>query len=128
VAAVTYLDTHVAVWLYAFGADWLSEAAVDELSRADDLRISPMARLELQYLYEIGRVTEPAPVVVDALHASLGLVLCDSAFGAVVREAERYTWTRDPFDRLIVAQAALHEAALITKDRTLHENYAGALW
>jgi PIN domain nuclease of toxin-antitoxin system len=87
-----------------------------------------MARLELQYLYEVGRVTEPASVVFDALHAALGLVLCDAGFGAVVRQAERYTWTRDPFDRLIVAQAALHEASLITKDRTLHANYPAAVW
>lgn len=123
-----YLDSHVAIWLYALGAESLSRAATDRIAGSEDIRISPMVRLELQYLYEIGRVTEPAAAVMDALHAALGLTLCSASFGAVVREAERHTWTRDPFDRLIVAQAALHEAPLVTKDETLHAHYAAAVW
>lgn len=123
-----YLDTHVAIWLYALGAESLSPSAAQELSDSDDIRLSPMARLELQYLYELGRVTEPAATVLDALHAGLGLTLCSAPFAAVVREAEAQTWTRDPFDRLIVAQAALHDAPLVTKDQTLHAHYAHAVW
>ena len=38
------------------------------------------------------------------------------------------SWTRDPFDRMIVAQAALREAPLLTKDRVLHEHYDRAVW
>jgi PIN domain nuclease of toxin-antitoxin system len=128
VAAVIYLDTHVAIWLYALGADSLSSAAAEVITAEDDIRVSPMARLELQYLYEIERVTEPAAAVLDALHAALGLTVCTAPFAAVVREAERHAWTRDPFDRLIVAQASLHEAPLVTKDETLHAQYAGAVW
>lgn len=127
-APVIYLDTHVAAWLYALGAASLSPAAADAIAASDDVRLSPMARLELQYLFEIGRVTEPAAVVLDALHAGLGLTLCPSPFAAVVREGEKHDWTRDPFDRLIVAQAALHDAALVTKDDTLHARYARAVW
>jgi PIN domain nuclease of toxin-antitoxin system len=41
---------------------------------------------------------------------------------------ERVQWTRDPFDRLIVAQALLHDAPLITKDEHIRRHYAGALW
>lgn len=123
-----YLDSHVAVWLHALGAGSLSEAGAALIESADDIRISPMARLELQYLFEIGRVTEPAAAVVDALHAALGLTVCGASFAAVVREAEQHTWTRDPFDRLIVAQAALHEAPLVTKDEMLHAHYAATVW
>ena len=127
-ASLIYLDTHVAVWLYALGRESLSSTAAEMIEEADDLRISPMARLELHYLYEIGRVTEPAAVVFDALHAALGLELCGASFGAVIREAERHSWTRDPFDRLIVAQASLHDAALVTKDDALRAKYGLAVW
>lgn len=34
----------------------------------------------------------------------------------------------DPFDRLIVSQASLQEAPLVTKDGDIHEHYRGALW
>jgi len=127
-APVIYLDTHVAVWLYSSGAQSLSPRAAELIEESDDLRISPMVRLELQYLYEIGRVGEPAATVMDALHMSLGLAVCRAPFAAVVGAAEGLGWTRDPFDRLIVAQAALHGATLLTKDDDLHEHYAGAVW
>jgi PIN domain nuclease of toxin-antitoxin system len=127
-AGVVYIDTHVAAWLYGLGRESLSEAAESAIDAADDLRCSPMVRLELQYLYEIGRTTEPALTAIDALQASIGLTVCDAPFAAVVREAEQYSWTRDPFDRLIVAQAALRAARLVTKDETLHRHYGGAVW
>lgn len=127
-ASLIYLDTHVVAWLYASGAESLSPAATERIEASQDLRISPMVRLELQYLHEIGRVTEPARTVVDELAATIGLQVCDAAFATVVHEAERQDWTRDPFGRLIVAQASLAEAPLVTKDRTLHAAYDDAIW
>lgn len=127
-ADLIYLDTHVVAWLYARGASALEAAGREELKQADEIRCSPMVRLELQYLYEVGRVAEPALPVMDALAAALGLRMCDAPFFAVVREAERQSWTRDPFDRLIVAQAALHGAPLLTKDETIRAAYERAVW
>ncbi len=49
-----------------------------------------------------------------------------AAFERVVETAERQAWMRDPFDRLIVAQASLAAAPLLTKDRTIREHYAKA--
>jgi PIN domain nuclease of toxin-antitoxin system len=128
VAPVIYLDTHVAAWLHAAGADLLSEEAARRIEQADEIRISPMVRLELQYLYEVGRVSQPATLVVDALQAGLGVRICDTPFPAVARAAESETWTRDPFDRMIVAQASLRDAPLLTKDRILHQHYDRAVW
>jgi PIN domain nuclease of toxin-antitoxin system len=127
-ARMIYLDTHVVAWLYGIGPSSLSEPAVEAIETAEQLRCSPMVRLELQYLLEIGRTTVPAVEVLDALNAATGLVLCDAPFPAVVREAEGYAWTRDPFDRLIVAHAAVFEAPLVTKDELLHRHYPRAVW
>lgn len=127
-ADLIYLDTHVVVWLYAQGAAALSPRAAYELEAAAELRCSPMVRLEVQYLFEVGRITEPALVVMDELAATLGLRICDTPFFAVVREAEQQNWTRDPFDRLIVAQSELNGAPLVTKDETIHAAYPRAVW
>ena len=127
-ASVIYLDTHVVAWLYAWGGEAVPASAVKLIECAHEVRISPMVRLELQYLYEIGRVGRPSGPVLDALGAALGLTVCRAAFSAVVREAEAHDWTRDPFDRLIVAQAALRDAPLLTKDATIHAHYAKAVW
>jgi PIN domain nuclease of toxin-antitoxin system len=123
-----YLDTHVVAWLYAGALELFPAAVTDRLEAEDELRISPVVRLELQYLFEIGRVSQPAVEVVDAVEAALGVQICHAPFPAVVREAEHHVWTRDPFDRLIAAQASLHDAALITKDETIHRNYREAVW
>lgn len=123
-----YLDTHVVAWLYAGGGGAIPESVALRLEASEDIRISPMVRMELQYLFEIGRVAERPLPVLDALGAALGLILCNAPFGAVVRQAEDECWTRDPFDRLIVAQARLVDAPLVTKDATIHEHYALATW
>ncbi|MBA1146033.1 PIN domain-containing protein [Ectothiorhodospiraceae bacterium WFHF3C12] len=127
-AALIYLDTHVVAWLYAQGASAVPPGVADRLERTGDIRVSPMVRLELQSLFEIGRVTSPPLPVLDALEAALGLSVCRASFAAVVRQAESRNWTRDPFDRLIVSQAALYDAPLITKDQTIHHNYSHAVW
>jgi PIN domain nuclease of toxin-antitoxin system len=127
-ARLIYLDTHVVAWLHGLGPSSLSERAAELIEAAEELRCSPMVRLELQYLLEVGRTTAPAVEVLDALNASLGLVLCDVPFPAVVRAAEAFTWTRDPFDRLIAAQASLFDAPLVTKDELLHRHYPHATW
>ena len=128
VEPLIHLDTHVVAWLYALGASSLSERAVEAIEAAAEVRCSPMVRLELQYLHEIGRVRDTPVVVFDSLAAALGLRMCDEPFFAVAREAERQSWTRDPFDRIIVAHAELAGAPLVTKDATIHAAYARALW
>lgn len=87
-----------------------------------------MVRLELAYLHEIGRVSVPPAPVLDELGAQLGLVQCQTPFAAVVLQAEAQTWTRDPFDRLIVAQAMVNNADLVTKDQAIRDHYPRALW
>ena len=128
--AVIYLDTHVVGWLYRLDpkSARLTLRAREAIESGADLRMSPMVRLELQYLFEIGRIAEPPLLVLDAIQGPLGLTICDAPFPAVVREAEKQEWTRDPFDRMIVAQAALHDAALITADERMHANYGRCIW
>lgn len=82
-ARLTYLDTHVVAWLYATGAEMLSLRAARAVAN-DDLHISPMVRLDLRYLHEIGRLREAPQPVIEELTAKLGLRICPAAFSAVV--------------------------------------------
>ena len=87
-----------------------------------------MVMLELQYLYEIGRTTEPGSVVVLDLSQRIGLCVSEESFPHVITLALQQTWTRDPFDRIIVGQAALQQRPLVTKDRAMRDHYPYALW
>ena len=121
------LDTHVVVWLYS---DMLSRLSlsVHDLLGAERIYISPMVTLELQYRYETGRTTETGVVVVQDLAQRTGLRIHEDPMPQVISQALEQTWTRDPFDRMIVGQAALRESVLITKDRAIHDYYPQAFW
>jgi PIN domain nuclease of toxin-antitoxin system len=122
-----YLDTHVVVWLYAGLLEKFSQS-VRVILNENEIRISPIVRLELQYLYEIERVKEPAQSIVADLADRIGIRVCDKDFSSVISQAILLKWTRDPFDRVIVAQAALNDNILISKDQSILEHYVHARW
>ena len=126
-ASLIYLDTHAVAWLYA-GQTERFPAKVREAVNANEVLISPAVLLELQYLVEIGRFTDPVQRVLEALGRDLGLRVCELPFLDVTRRALELGWTRDPFNRLIVSQASLREAPLVTKDREIHRHYSASLW
>jgi PIN domain nuclease of toxin-antitoxin system len=127
VEAVIHLDTHVVVWLYAGDLSRFPVVARRRIER-EELRISPIVALELEYLYEIGRVSEGASEVLPDLARRLGLAQAEGDFAAVVTAARGLTWTRDPFDRLIVGHAVTGGTSLLTKDRTIRQHYRHAIW
>ena len=124
---MTYLDTHVVVWLYSGEKAKLSEAAAARVQN-DDLFVSPAVILELEFLYEIRRANEPASKVIAQLAKDTGLRVCELTFAAVVEHAVSQKWVRDPFDRLIVAQALANDAPLVTKDDSIRRRYRRAVW
>ena len=122
-----YLDTHTVVWLYSGELHFFSEKAC-QLIEENELLISPLVLLELQYLFEIKRITVEPTVIFDSLAESVGLQKCRASFARVIAEAMRISWTRDPFDRIIPATAMIHQAPLLTKDETIRREYGLAVW
>ena len=122
-----YLDTHVVVWLYVGDLSVFSPAATCALE-TDSLMISPVVALELTYLHEIGRVKTPSSVILDYLADHINVTVCPLAFERVITAAINQTWTRDPFDRMIVGHAAIQKCGLVTKDRIIHAHYAESIW
>ena len=121
-----YIDTHIAVWLYAGQVEKLSEIAKEFLNE-NEIYISAVVRLELQYLNEIERITDGANEIVSDLSNRIGLKICDKSFNSIINYSMDLVWTRDPFDRIIVANAALNNDPLVTKDRKILDHYKKAL-
>ena len=122
-----YLDTHVACWLYAGLTDRITIAASDAIA-AHELLVSPMTLLEIQYLREIGRLRDSARRILETLKLEIGLQVCDLPFEQVADHALGVTWTRDPFDRIIVAQAEARGCPVVTKDKVIREHYPKVIW
>jgi PIN domain nuclease of toxin-antitoxin system len=122
-----YLDTHIVVWLVRGEKDRLGEAARQAIEESD-LVVSPAVVLELELLHEIGRLRASALSIVTAMATDIGLRVCDLPFRTVVEYALKEKWGRDPFDRLIVANAKAAEAPLVTKDAKIRRHYSRVIW
>lgn len=124
---MTYLDTHIVVHLAAGDAAWLSPAARQAIE-AEQLLISPAVVLELQLLHEIGLLKLTASRLAALLEHDLGVRICQQPFHRVAAAALGESWTRDPFDRLIVANAKSAHAPLVTKDTAIRRHYPASVW
>jgi PIN domain nuclease of toxin-antitoxin system len=125
--AVIHVDTHVVAWLYEGRIDLLPETAA-RLIEESEVVISPMVELELEYLHEIGRARVGSRSVIDELYARIGLRASRASFASIIEHARGITWTRDPFDRIIVATAMADDAVLLTRDETILAHWARARW
>ncbi|MEO7196593.1 MAG: PIN domain-containing protein [Pseudonocardiaceae bacterium] len=122
-----HLDTHVVAWLFEGPTNHLPAVVRRRLDN-EPLVISPIVELELAYLHEIGRTSQPPGVVLKELGAAVGLTVSDAPFGAAVAAAIGLAWTRDPFDRLIAAQALTEKETLLTKDERIRKHRELAVW
>jgi PIN domain nuclease of toxin-antitoxin system len=123
-----YLDTNVVVWLAQGTLQRISRRARSALEQGT-LLMSPMVLIELQYLYEFNRVKLPARDVRLKVEHEIGVRVCDLPFLSVASAALDEKWTRDPFDRMIVAQAKANGVApLVSADEEIKKNYPRTVW
>lgn len=124
---MVYLDTHLVLWLYAGALDLISKEALQVIDE-EDLYISPIIELELQYLKEIKKIKRSPSEIIDVLHREINLKICAKDFHSIIRESLGIHWTRDPFDRILVAHAALNDNKLLTKDKEIRAYYKQTVW
>jgi PIN domain nuclease of toxin-antitoxin system len=126
--ATVYLDTNVVVWLAQGRLERISRRAKSALEQGT-LLMSPMVLIELEYLYELNRIKLPARDVQLKVEHEIGVRVCDLPFPSVASTALDEKWARDPFDRMIVAQAKTNGLApLISADEEIKKNYPRTAW
>jgi PIN domain nuclease of toxin-antitoxin system len=106
---VILLDTHAVIWL-----DRNHPRTRALATSATRLAVSPATLLELQLLEEIGRVRLRGGL--RAVIESHGWDIDEPPPAKWFEYSAEESWTRDPFDRLIVAHARLRGFRLATGD------------
>jgi len=114
------LDTHVILWALA-DADRLSEPLREAIKdRHNDVLVSAASAWEIATKHRLGKLPQAEVIVraypehVQRLGASELPVTSRHAL-----EAGTMSWThRDPFDRVLAAQASIEHLTLATVDRT----------
>lgn len=115
------LDTHVWLWMQA-DPDRLSDSVLQLLRDPDTERLLSVASVwEIVIKHAIGRLAlpdAPEPYVQARLRTSATVPL-SASLAHVLHVAELPPHHRDPFDRLLVAQARVEGMSLVTADTTL---------
>lgn len=120
-------ETHIVVNLFVGDKERFPTRALAALDHSR-LVYSPIVELEIQYLYEVGRIAVGADTILSYLTDRIALAPDDTPYLVVVRAAASLRWTRDPFDRLIVTGAIASKQPLLTRDRLIRDNYSEAYW
>lgn len=107
------LDTHAVIWI-----DQRPRRARPVMVAHEQLCLSPATLMELQMLVDIGRLAT-GPGFLDRVLADDRWNVDDPPAVQWFMNAAELTWTRDPFDRLIVAHARMRGWRLATADRAL---------
>lgn len=112
-ARMILLDTNALIWL-----EQGHRRARVLTGKARRLYVSPASLLELQFLFEAGRINLRGGSLSAVVSQDRWLV-DDPPAAAWFDAALGLSWTHDPFDRLLVAHAQLRGWRLATSDVAL---------
>lgn len=119
------LDTHVFLW-WRGEPSRLSHEARTRIAGADIVFVSAASAWEAGIKVALGRLTLP-----DTLEAGVsasGFEKLLITFAHAERAAALPPHHRDPFDRMLVAQAQAEVLTLVTRDRLLEPYGGDILW
>ena len=114
------LETHFLIWLVLESKRLANSPWLD---RYRTRGVSPVSFLEIQFLAEVGRLSVSNPEFTSTVMKDGRFIIDDISLETLVGHALRFDWTRDPFDRLLVAHSLARRVALCTTDRAIRSRH-----
>ncbi|AMJ60674.1 type II toxin-antitoxin system VapC family toxin [Bosea sp. PAMC 26642] len=118
------LDSHVMLWWTGLYPGFISQRLHDAMAKADSVAISAATIWELEIKRNAGKLALPADAWVRV--TGLGIACLQITQEDAVAAGGLPPIHRDPFDRMIVAQAIRRDLVLVTGDAILAD-YSVAL-
>jgi PIN domain nuclease of toxin-antitoxin system len=116
---ILLLDTHVVLW-WLEDPSLVSEAARDAISDpVNDVLVSAVSSWEIAIKAGVGKLDAP-PNFEEAV-AQCGLKMISITCQHALQTQSLPLLHRDPFDRLLVAQAIVEGATLVTRDAMIRQ-------
>ena len=107
------LDTHVALWALA-GDKALSEEFIDRLRHDPDIFLSPVTVWEIAIKQTAGKLGGPANL--PEIVRDMGFRELPITHAHAMAAGRLPMHHRDPFDRMLIAQATVEGLTLATRD------------
>jgi PIN domain nuclease of toxin-antitoxin system len=120
------LDTHAALWWLSDDERFSDAAARHLTDPSNQVLLSAAVVWEVAIKRSLGKLDTPGdlgPTLLDAGAHPLAVTLDHAA------AVERLPWHhRDPFDRILVAQASVEGAAIVSRDEALRPYGVVLIW
>jgi PIN domain nuclease of toxin-antitoxin system len=117
------LDTHTLVW---WDGGQLPQPVSRRIESAEVVFVSAVVAWEIAIKSTLGRIVVKAPV--EAVLDDYGFL----ELPVTIRHADKVRtlppYHRDPFDRLLVAQALVEDLVIVSADRLLRKYNAPLVW
>jgi PIN domain nuclease of toxin-antitoxin system len=110
------LDTHV-VLQELEGSRPVSPVAQEAIEQATELWFSVVSFAEIGVKAGIGKLTVPRDLREHVLRSGVRILPLEADHGLAVQDLPMHH--RDPFDRLLIAQARAEQLTLVTADRRI---------
>jgi PIN domain nuclease of toxin-antitoxin system len=117
------LDTSVVLWSVAEDYKLNSRAMELLSSKASELYLSPATAWEIAIKYALGTLplhTAAKNFIPEAVRG-MGLHTLDITLDHAIEAGQLPRHHRDPFDRMLIAQARLEKMTLLTADRVFQK-------
>jgi len=120
------LDTHAALW-WLSGDERFGRSAADRLTdETNQVLLSAVVVWEVAIKRSLGKLEAPQDLAATLLSAGAQSLPVTLEHAAAVEELPWHH--RDPFDRLLVAQASSEGATLVTHDDALRPYGVAVVW
>ncbi len=124
------LDTHALLWAL-FEPERLPDRVQQALLNIEStLVVSVVSIWEIGIKYRLGKLTSVAPLLAD-VEGALRQMKAVALPITIAHACQATSWTsshRDPFDRMLAAQAAVEKLTLVTLDAKLQAFPISTFW
>ena len=124
------LDTHTFIW-WDSEPQRLSQQVLKMCQDPDNVLLASVASLwEMQIKLQLGKLklNKPLTELVSGQQAINYIEILDVKLEHVLALAKLPSHHKDPFDRLLIAQADIEEAILVSKDQIFTEYEVKVVW
>lgn len=108
------LDTHTFLWWLSSPSQLTQVAASAIADRSNEVWVSVISLWEIAIKRAIGKLQAPINLQTDV--ARVGFQLLPLTVDHIVATEQLPLYHRDPFDRVLIAQAQIEAAVLVTRD------------
>ena len=124
------LDTHAVIWWDSDPSKLSPQARAACEDRANVVLLSVASAWEMQIKLQLGKLDPRLPLeeVIAAQQQTNDIQVLPVALGHVLALQHLPAYHKDPFDRLLITQANLEEAVLISHDPVFAHYPVKMLW